>query len=283
MGLAVEQYTEAALFLDKALGLLEQREAENNLILGIALSMKDKQAPEGTLFLSAFKKSAPVFCAVQTPPQNIIISAGENFPEEAIPAVCGFLGDAGISLPGVIGPVRMAEKFAACWSGENGMKYSPGMRLRGHRLDKVAPVKFPEGMFRLAGEMDAARIGQWLFDFTCEATTDEITYEEAMGTAAYQIHGGKSFVWEVNGTPVSLAVASRSTRNGACVSAVYTPRALRGKGYATACVAKLSVHLLTAGNKFCVLFTDLANPVSNHIYYKIGYRPAEDVNVYLFR
>ncbi|MEO2005035.1 MAG: GNAT family N-acetyltransferase [Candidatus Poribacteria bacterium] len=46
---------------------------------------------------------------------------------------------------------------------------------------------------------------------------------------------------------------------------------LRGRGYASALVAKLSQHMLDSGFSFCVLYTDLANPRSNAIYEKIGY------------
>ena len=33
---------------------------------------------------------------------------------------------------------------------------------------------------------------------------------------------------------------------------------------------------------FCFLFTDLANPTSNHIYQAIGYEPVTDIDVYVF-
>ncbi len=75
----------------------------------------------------------------------------------------------------------------------------------------------------------------------------------------------------------------RATRtHGIVVSLVYTPRALRGRGYASACVAALSQQLLDAGWQFCALFTDLANPTSNDIYQRIGYRPVCDFNEYDF-
>jgi hypothetical protein len=40
--------------------------------------------------------------------------------------------------------------------------------------------------------------------------------------------------------------------------------------------------MLDAGRTFCFLFTDLANPTSNHIYQQIGYRPVCDVDSYAF-
>jgi predicted GNAT family acetyltransferase len=60
------------------------------------------------------------------------------------------------------------------------------------------------------------------------------------------------------------------------VNAVYTPPEQRRKGYATAAVAALSGMLLAAGKDFCCLYTDVANPTSNSIYRKIGYRPVRE-------
>jgi uncharacterized protein len=59
---------------------------------------------------------------------------------------------------------------------------------------------------------------------------------------------------------------------------VYTPPALCRRGYASACVAALSARLLTEGRRLCFLYTDLANPTSNAIYQKIGYRPVYDID-----
>jgi hypothetical protein len=39
---------------------------------------------------------------------------------------------------------------------------------------------------------------------------------------------------------------------------------------------------LDAGRRFCFLFTDLANPTSNHVYMDIGYEPVRDVDGYAF-
>ena len=40
--------------------------------------------------------------------------------------------------------------------------------------------------------------------------------------------------------------------------------------------------LLDGGRRFCFLFTDLANPTSNSIYQRIGYRPVTDVDQWTF-
>jgi predicted GNAT family acetyltransferase len=107
--------------------------------------------------------------------------------------------------------------------------------------------------------------------------------DEAEKNAALPLRNSRHLVlWEVEGTPVSMAGYSGSTPNGIRVAPVYTPPENRGKGFAGACVAALSQKLLDDGRKFCFLYTDLANPTSNHIYQTIGYEPVADATVYSF-
>ncbi|MGH2521912.1 MAG: GNAT family N-acetyltransferase [Anaerolineales bacterium] len=89
------------------------------------------------------------------------------------------------------------------------------------------------------------------------------------------------YFWE-DPHPVSMAGYGGPTPNGIRVGPVYTPPEQRRKGYASACVAALSQLMLDRGRKYCFLFTDLANPTSNHIYQQIGYEPVCDVDEYKF-
>jgi predicted GNAT family acetyltransferase len=55
------------------------------------------------------------------------------------------------------------------------------------------------------------------------------------------------------------------------IVAVYTPERHRGRGYAGAVTAAATRAAQRAGAREVVLFTDLANPVSNGLYRKLGY------------
>ena len=77
--------------------------------------------------------------------------------------------------------------------------------------------------------------------------------------------------WE-DGSARSLACLSRETPNGRAIGPVYTPPTARKQGYATTLVADLAQHVLASGKRFACLFTDDANPTSNHIYESIGFR-----------
>ena len=89
-------------------------------------------------------------------------------------------------------------------------------------------------------------------------------------------------LWEADGQPVSIACNTMPVTSMVRIGPVYTPPQARGHGYASAATAALSRRLLEAGAEEVVLFTDLANPVSNSIYQRIGYRPFEDRVVLAF-
>jgi hypothetical protein len=84
-------------------------------------------------------------------------------------------------------------------------------------------------------------------------------------------------VWERDGALVSMAVVTRRTPWSSSIGLVYTPPELRRHGYASAVVAALSQRELAAGQRWCALLADLANPTSNSIYAAIGYEPRCDL------
>jgi predicted GNAT family acetyltransferase len=77
--------------------------------------------------------------------------------------------------------------------------------------------------------------------------------------------------WEVGTETVSFSGFGGATPHGIRIGPVYTPPELRRRGYAGALVAQLTQHLLDSGREHCFLYTDLANPTSNHVYTEVGY------------
>jgi predicted GNAT family acetyltransferase len=66
------------------------------------------------------------------------------------------------------------------------------------------------------------------------------------------------------------------------VAPVYTPPEHRGHGYASAATAAASQWALDQGADHVLLYTDIANPITNRIYPRIGYQPLEDSAEYTF-
>jgi predicted GNAT family acetyltransferase len=168
------------------------------------------------------------------------------------------------------------------WQRENGRSPQPGTRQRVFDLRRVQPLTFPPGQLRLAAADDFEHVVAWIRAFHEDAHIQD-DLESAELLARQKMQNGDLFLWvNETGEPVSMAAKARPTRHGITISLVYTPAELRGNGYATACVATLSQQLLDDGYQFCTLFTDLANPVSNYIYEKIGYTAVADFNEYFF-
>ena len=60
------------------------------------------------------------------------------------------------------------------------------------------------------------------------------------------------------------------------IGPVYTPDDDRGHGYGSAVTAAAARTALAAGSRDVVLFTDVANPVPNAIYRRLGFVPRAD-------
>lgn len=95
-------------------------------------------------------------------------------------------------------------------------------------------------------------------------------------------YGGVT-LWETpDGRPVSMAGVTAKVADQIRVAPVYTPADLRARGYAGAVTAEVSRAARAAGAREVLLFTDLANPTSNALYRRIGYRPVADFAAYDF-
>ena len=75
---------------------------------------------------------------------------------------------------------------------------------------------------------------------------------------------------------MSLAGHTAQVAGSVRVGPVYTPPEHRRRGYGAAVTAATTLHALADGATQVVLFTDLANPVSNSIYQAIGYVAGAD-------
>ena len=190
-------------------------------------------------------------------------------------------------LGGVNAYPEVAEAFADGWrdgrrAGSRGGRVDVYRRQRLYRLaELVWPDPAPAGTARMAGDADATLAADWFAAFADEVD-DMGRGEDQSAAARAKISQAGVMVWEADGQPVSIACNTVPVTGMVRIGPVYTPPEARGHGYANAATAALSQRLLKAGAQEVVLFTDLANPVSNSIYQRIGYRPVEDRVVLAF-
>ena len=272
----VTRTDDAAAFLAKADELLLADEARHNLILGIAGTVRDSPDlyPLRSFWL-ARHGSEVVGAAMRTPPYNLIL-ARPSLPA-ALEALAGAVSE---ELPGVVGAVPESEEFAELWAARAGVRARTHMRQGVYALEQVEPLSAVPGSPRVATVDDRELALRWWLAFGDEVLHVGRPGRETAGAMLdHRLASPRSgiLLWEDDGEPVSLAGWGGPTPNGIRVGPVYTPPELRGHGYATALTAELSQRLLDGrlfegGRRFCFLYTDLANPTSNAIYERIGYR-----------
>ena len=278
--MVITRHATAQAFLERAGPMLLEREAENNLMVVIAgtLAASEEVGPvDDDVYFATAERSGVVACAIRTPPHKLLLT---DAPEDVIQPLVRAVAEIYPELPGVLASNHTSRRFAEVWAGVRGVTVRAGMRMRIYQLEQVTPPALPaSGGLRTATEADLDLVVEWTRSFHHELP--DMLHGEVEEAVRERIADRATFVWE-DPDPVCMAAAAGKTPNGARVNNVYTPPHLRGRGYATACVAGLSQELLDAGATFCFLYTDLDNPTSNNIYRRIGYRPVIDVADHLF-
>ncbi len=264
-------FTEAAAFLDQAESWLVGRITENNLVLGIATTERKRPGTYGPdpWFALVLEGERPVLAALRTPPRPVVASQGDL---AAVSALVEALRREQPDNPGVVGPRAVAEAVARCWSGE---PWRELMAMRAYELTAILPdERRPAGTLRPVKDHERPMLVRWIEGFRRDAHLRDPT--PAIDTARRMMEGASAWFFEVDGRPVATVAGRADLPGAARIGMVYTPPELRGRGYGSAATADLSARLLSGDTRACFLFTDLANPTSNAIYQRIGYRPMCD-------
>ncbi|MFG2561541.1 GNAT family N-acetyltransferase [Streptomyces sp. NPDC048496] len=253
-------------FLDVAGASLAARPAENTLVLTVTATLRSS-GPH------AYGDAAPLLgwwrgadgevagTVVQTPPYPPLL--GTVAPEALVPLT------AALPLTSVNADRPTAEALAACWPGH---RVEQEQRL--YRLGElIPPPPAPEGTPRTATTADRELLLAWHLAFA-EETGQLSTHAERL--VDERTVSGRLTLWEAGDVPVSMAGVSPRIAGTVRVTTVYTPPEYRGHGYAAAVTADAGGAAREAGAAEILLFTDLANPTSNGVYQRIGFRPVSD-------
>jgi len=272
-------------FLATAGEYLGRREAEHNLLFGICSSLRAAPGPYGSEppgFWSVLDASGEVrLAALHTPPYNVVLSMADDLA--AVELLADRLRDR--ALRGVTAPKLEAATFAARWLEAAGRSGRVEFEERIFRTQRViAPERPATGSWRRVEPRDREVVANWIVAFSDEATPGAPPVDDPLATADRWIAdiGRIGYAWEDGDRVVSFVGAGGETPNGIRIGPVYTPPEARGRGYASSLTAAATQDQLDRGRRFVFLFTDLANPTSNHIYRSIGFEPVCDVDQWLF-
>jgi predicted GNAT family acetyltransferase len=263
---------DAETFLKMSERFLVAHEALLNLPFAVARQcIDDPERHPGPNYFAAIEATDGIQgVALMTPPYRL-----QAFVKpEAITLLVEDLAAQNWNVPGVSGPEAAARGFAAAWCDQRRVRAECRHRLRAFQLTTVIPAPPVPGRMRPADSADRSLVEEWYRAFDAESDLS-IGQRRAVELGGRAVQAGHVFVWDDNG-PVAQAAVNGTTAHGMRIGMVYTPPSHRRRGYATALVEALSRQCLAADCAFCFLFTDLANPISNSLYPKIGYRPIAD-------
>jgi len=276
-------------FLAEAGEFLRAERARNTVILSVAENLRvSAPAPEDptneptNLFGWWRPDAAPeqvrgAFMHTRTFP--VVLTA---MSKPAAAKLARDMAATGRLIPAVNAEPATAEAFARAWQHHTGQAAHVHRRMRLFRLGRLTwPAPAPEGAPRRATAGDRDLLIQW-FDAFTRAVDDLVCQDQAAAVDERLSYGG-IMIWEAGGTPVSMAGVTRIATGMARIGYVYTPPALRGHGYAAGATAAVSQATLDGGADEVLLYTDLANPTSNALYPRLGYRPVEDRMVLSFK
>jgi predicted GNAT family acetyltransferase len=279
----VVQHESGAALLARAGAFLTAAEAENNLQLGLAGQLPTPtSAREADSFLGTLESEGEVVgVGLQNQPMNPFTLS--RMPTQALDALVHELAGSQRRLTLAVGVKETAEAFAERWAAATATGWRIEVPERIYQLTAVRSPRAVPGRLRQAVEADESLVLDWSRRFAADAGGIPLDDETLRRRTPERIRNGELWLWEdEDGSVVSIASASGRTPHGIRIGLVYTPPALRRRGYASACVAAVSQRMLDSGRRFCFLYTDLGNPTSNRIYQTIGYEPVCDVSLIRF-
>lgn len=262
-------------FLADAGPFMHADPAVHTVALTVTATMRAQEPGdrEDVLFASWTRDGRVAGIAMWTPPRPPLLGC----PPDAARELAGVLPE---PVRGVHAAPEAAAAFADAWRRRTGGSARVTMRQRLYRLGTLtAPDPAPPGAARIATAADRDVAGAWFVAFSEQDAEHGPANLAALDD---RIATGGLALWERDGTPVSMAARTRIAAGMARVAPVYTPPEHRRNGYGAAVTAAVTRSALDAGAREVVLFTDLANPTSNAIYRRLGYRPVEDRTIMTF-
>ena len=268
------RYTDVDEFYHAVKSYLTANEVENNLAIGAVNRCVGKKANSDQYFFVSKVAEIIVFVMIQTF-KNMILVGETKYVDDAVET----LMTEGVKIKGIISKYDLGEAFAKRWKIKTGSKWHIKMHQRIYQLSKVNEVRLVKGELRKANHKDKQILIDWMVKSSLELGGNMNKNEVEKEVSNY-LKDELIYVWE-DDEIVSMVRKTRPTENSIVVTSVFTPKKFRKKGYATSCVFTFT-KLLLEDYKYCTLYTDLANLISNKIYKKIGYSAIADSVVISF-
>jgi RimJ/RimL family protein N-acetyltransferase len=243
---------------------LERDPVRNTVLLTVLdlLAAGESYNDEAPWFAWAIVDGDTAGAALRTPPYKVPLS---GMPAEAAQALGRRL--ASYEMPGAFGDPATVAAFADA----AGRRHTVTIHEIQYVLTELRAPSTVPGAARGYADTDADRYVRWEAAFAAEAGV--MRSVDPLGSLQRRISGGGGlWLWVVDGEPVSMCGRTPIVCEVPRIGPVWTPPEHRRRGYAAAITAHVCQDAFDAGARACTLFADAANPTSNGVYERIGFR-----------
>lgn len=171
-----------------------------------------------------------------------------------------------LTFPKVLGALDTCEAFLAEYEQLTGCTHTINHAMDIMRCSK--PNLCDMDNVECATDKDLDELARLIFSFNIEAMGESGNIEDCRQNVKYNLHNFA--VMRLDNRIVSFAMKSREMEYLAAISSVYTLPQYRNQGLSCKIVTYLTKAITDSG-RLAYLFVDKANPISNHLYTKIGY------------
>ena len=271
-------YSTVGEFLQEHSGELIKNETVNQLFLANLIGYEDRQAKGNFIFGSITNEGRTILLFMNAEPFNLLLSTPtDDIDEVAIQLLIGFLLERQIKIRGINSSKKLCERFITDFTQRTGQHFNLHLSMDIMELTQLTKNTDSAGLCRKAKPEDHPLLVEWNLKFAEEATHETGDRQAISDKLLQKISAGTMFVVENSEhRVVSMAAVSRELINGICIGPVYTDECERGKGYGKTVMIGISKWALQNGYRFCSLFVDKTNPISNQVYRSIGYQVVSD-------
>ena len=265
-------YEDARRFAAEADAFLRAEEAANSMIAMPAMRMASKPNDDdaGSYMAVVRDGGTVVAAALQGASGGILLTTA---PDAAIALIALDIAGRGRRAKSLVGPLDACEAFARAWRECMQQAHALRYHLRHFELTSAPAAAKAAGRLRRPDAGEYALLADWQLAFIEELELPD-DRAQARRNLERRLERGVIRVWDDAGAAAFAGFGEG--KDTARIAPVYTPPQLRGRGYASAMVAELVRELFAAGKRAIFLTTDAANPTSNGIYRRIGFRPVAD-------
>jgi GNAT superfamily N-acetyltransferase len=241
----------------------------------IELTMLAAGIPHDAVLVTVSDGDEVIGAALQTPPHPLVVNGLDS---GTVGCATDLLVRTHSGLAEVRGVRSAARAFTAAWESRLAVRGRLDLTERLYRLAELRPPVGVAGSHRIATGADHEWLAERVEDFFVEAFGDTRDIAAGRRYVADALTGGGRFVvWVVDDRPVSMALVRRPAAGASRLGPVHTSMQARGRGFGSAVTAAAADLARRSGAAEVVLFTDLADPVPNAIYQRIGFEPVADM------